>query len=81
MNSVDLTPLYRSSIGFDRLASLIDSALASETTASGYPHYNIEMLDESRFDDIRPYNDDEVVDILHKLINECEKNNEDTKES
>lgn len=49
MNSVDLTPLYRSSIGFDRLASLIDSALASETTASGYPHYNIEMLDESRY--------------------------------
>ena len=30
------------------------------------------MLDESRFDDIRPYNDDEVVDILHKLINEKE---------
>ncbi len=27
MNSIDLTPLYRSSVGFDRLASLIDRAL------------------------------------------------------
>lgn len=49
MNSVDLTPLYRSSVGFDRLASLIDSALSAEPTTSGYPPYNIEMLDDSRY--------------------------------
>ena len=49
MNSVDLTPLYRSSIGFDRFASLIDSALTSETSASSYPPYNIEVLDENRY--------------------------------
>lgn len=49
MNSVDLTPLYRSSIGFDRLASLIDSALTSESSASGYPPYNIEVLEENRY--------------------------------
>ncbi|QYJ99761.1 Hsp20 family protein [Shewanella psychrotolerans] len=49
MNSVDLTPLYRSSIGFDRLASLIDSALASDASSSAYPPYNIEILDESRY--------------------------------
>ncbi|GAA5131304.1 Hsp20 family protein [Thalassotalea piscium] len=49
MNSVDLTPLYRSSIGFDRLASLIDHALTSEATIGGYPHYNIEILDENRY--------------------------------
>ena len=49
MNSIDLTPLYRSSVGFDRLASLIDSALATESTASGYPPYDIEGLDENRY--------------------------------
>lgn len=49
MNSVDLTPLYRSSIGFDRLASMIDSALASDNTVSGYPPYNIEMLEENKY--------------------------------
>lgn len=49
MNSIDLTPLYRSSIGFDRLASLIDSALSSDTVSSGYPPYNIEVLEDNRY--------------------------------
>lgn len=49
MNAIDLTPLYRSSIGFDRLASLIDNALTTESTTSGYPPYNIEVLDENRY--------------------------------
>ncbi|SEQ98216.1 molecular chaperone IbpA [Amphritea atlantica] len=49
MNTIDLTPLYRNSIGFDRLASLLDSALSSNTVSSGYPPYNIEALDENRY--------------------------------
>ncbi|MFN3019266.1 Hsp20 family protein [Vibrio coralliilyticus] len=49
MNSIDLTPLYRNSVGFDRLASLLDHALTSETTVSGYPPYNIEVLSENRY--------------------------------
>jgi molecular chaperone IbpA len=49
MNSIDLTPLYRSSIGFDRLASLIDSALSSDTVGSGYPPYNIEVIEDNRY--------------------------------
>ena len=48
MNSLDLTPFYRSSIGFDRLGSLINSALSSDNTVS-YPPYNIEVLDENRY--------------------------------
>lgn len=47
MNSIDLTPLYRHSIGFDSLASLIDSAL--NDTVSGYPPYNIEIHDENKY--------------------------------
>lgn len=49
MNTVDLGPFYRSSVGFDRLASLIDNALTSDKSAPGYPPYNIEMLDENRY--------------------------------
>lgn len=49
MNSIDFTPLYRNSIGFDRLASLLDHALTSETTTQGYPPYNIEMLEDNRY--------------------------------
>lgn len=50
MNAIDLTPLYRSTVGFDRLASLLDNALAKEPpSSSGYPPYNIEVLDENRY--------------------------------
>ena len=49
MNAIDLTPLYRSSVGFDRLGSLINHALTTESTTSGYPPYNIEVLEENRY--------------------------------
>jgi len=48
MNTLDLTPLYRSSIGFDRFGSLLDSALRSEQS-TGYPPYNIEVVDENEY--------------------------------
>jgi len=47
MTSFDFAPLFRTAIGFDRLARLMDTA-ASSAEASGYPPYNIEKLgDES----------------------------------
>ncbi len=49
MNSIDLSPLYRSSIGYDRLGSLIDSAFRAADHASGYPPYNIEVLDDNHY--------------------------------
>ncbi|MBB3167532.1 Hsp20 family protein [Simiduia aestuariiviva] len=49
MNAIDLTPLYRNSIGFDRLAQLLDSAMSADTVTSGYPPYNIEELEENRY--------------------------------
>ena len=48
MNSIDLTPLYRSSIGFDRYASLLDNTLSSESF-TGFPAYDIEMMDDDRY--------------------------------
>ncbi len=48
MNSIDLTPLYRNSVGFDRFASLLDNALNSEPS-SGFPSYDIEMVDDDRY--------------------------------
>ncbi len=49
MNTIDLTPLYRNSVGFDRLASMLDSAFRSEAHSAGYPPYNIEALDDTRY--------------------------------
>jgi molecular chaperone IbpA len=43
----DLTPLYRSSVGFDRLARLMDEAAGFEVPA--YPPYNIEKLGEDEY--------------------------------
>lgn len=49
MSSIDLTPLYRSSISYDRLGSLIDNALRGSDHSTGYPPYNIEVLDENHY--------------------------------
>ena len=49
MNSIDCTPLYRNSIGFDRLAALLDSAMRTEVAPGGYPPYNIEILGDERY--------------------------------
>ena len=45
----DLSPLYRSSIGFDRLASLLETASNQDTGATSYPPYNIELLSENEY--------------------------------
>lgn len=49
MNRLDLTPLYRNSIGYDRFASLIESALQKEQSP-GYPPYNIALIDETHYE-------------------------------
>jgi molecular chaperone IbpA len=49
MNSIDLTPLYRNSVGFDRMASLLDNALRSQKAGVGFPPYDIETTGEDRY--------------------------------
>lgn len=48
MRNLDLTPLYRSFIGFDHLASMMDNATRQEKQPA-YPPYNIELLAEDRY--------------------------------
>lgn len=47
MRTIDFSPLYRSVVGFDRLAGLLESAAADG--ASGYPPYNIERTAENAY--------------------------------
>jgi molecular chaperone IbpA len=49
MNTIDLTPLYRSSVGFDRMGSLLDNALRSQKAGVGFPPYDIETTGEDRY--------------------------------
>jgi molecular chaperone IbpA len=47
MRSYDLTPLYRSTVGFDRVFDLIDTLGKSDS--NGYPPYNIERVSENDY--------------------------------
>jgi molecular chaperone IbpA len=48
MRAFDFAPLYRSTIGFDRLVSLLDAASGVDQDA-GYPPYNIERLGDTDY--------------------------------
>src|SRR5258705_2879408 len=49
MRTFDLAPLYRSTVGFDRLISLVDQLAGHNGNASGYPPYNIERTGEDAY--------------------------------
>jgi molecular chaperone IbpA len=49
MDSFDLSPLFRSTIGFDRLMRLADAATRVDSAASAYPPYNIETTGENAY--------------------------------
>ena len=46
---IDFSPLYRSTVGFDRLFSLMDAMGAGETSQPSYPPYNIERTGETSY--------------------------------
>ena len=49
MTTINLTPLYRNTVGFDRLASLLDNSFWTEQSHTSYPPYDIEAVDEHRY--------------------------------
>src|SRR5712691_7709507 len=49
MRTFDLAPLYRSTVGFDRLFSLLDQVGGFDGSAPSYPPYNIERTGENTY--------------------------------
>ena len=49
MDPFDFSPLFRSTIGFDRLARLLDSATRVDSAALAYPPYNIEKTGDNAY--------------------------------
>jgi molecular chaperone IbpA len=49
MLNYDLSPFYRSTVGFDRLFAMLDKAGGAEQNASTYPPYNIERTGENAY--------------------------------
>lgn len=49
MRSYDLSPLYRATVGFDRMADLLDRVMTQDSAPSTYPPYNIEKTAEDAY--------------------------------
>ncbi|MFN3143923.1 MAG: Hsp20 family protein [Paracoccaceae bacterium] len=49
MRTLDLSPLYRATVGFDRIADMMDRVLASDVSQPTYPPYNIEKTAENAY--------------------------------
>lgn len=49
MRTFDFAPLYRSTIGFDHLSSLLDAVAQREQSQPSYPPYNIELLGKDQY--------------------------------
>ena len=49
MRKLDFAPLYRSTVGFDHLSSLLDAVNRSDNNTQTYPPYNIELLEQDKY--------------------------------
>jgi molecular chaperone IbpA len=63
MRQFDFSPLYRSTVGFDRLASILDQAMSADPSQNTYPPYNIEKTGEDAYRitiAVAGFSDDEI---------------------
>lgn len=63
MTTIDLSPLYRNTVGFDHMATLLDAAMRREQSAPGFPPYNIEVTGENDYEitlAVAGYSEDEL---------------------
>ena len=49
MRTYDFSPLFRSTVGFDRVSRLLDAALQGADNGQGYPPYNIAKVGEDQY--------------------------------
>ena len=82
MRQFDFAPLYRSTVGFDRLAQMLDSAGGFE--AEGYPPYNIERLGDNEYRitmAVAGFSEDELkIDVKEQTLNVKGEKKADEKE-
>jgi len=67
MRSYDLTPLYRNTVGFDRIFDLLDSS--GKIDAGGYPPYNIERVDDDAYRvtlAVAGFGEDDIDIVVHE---------------
>jgi molecular chaperone IbpA len=73
MRQIDFAPLYRSTVGFDRLFDLLDSIPGFDAGPAAYPPYNIERLGENEYRitmAVAGFSEDELkVDVKEQILN------------
>lgn len=82
MNAFDLSPLFRTAIGFDRLAHALETA--NRADAGGYPPYNIELTGEDRYRismAVAGFGADEIdVEVKENLLTVTGRKSEDVED-
>jgi molecular chaperone IbpA len=71
MRHVDFSPLYRSTVGFDRLFTMLDSLAQPDGGAQTYPPYNIERTGEDSYRismAVAGFSDDEISIEAHRNV-------------
>ena len=49
MRTLDFSPLYRTAIGYDHVLNMLENATRGETKNTGYPPYNIEVVEQDKY--------------------------------
>lgn len=68
MTAYDLSPLIRTTVGFDHLMRLMDSAMRTENSSESYPPYNIEKVGEEAYRivvAVAGFSDDDINITIH----------------
>ncbi len=82
--NLDLTPLFRTSVGFDRLAQMMSQAHRIDQNNASYPPYNIETIEENQYqitlalagftqNDIEITSEQNVLVVRGKVQNDVER--------
>ncbi len=82
--NLDLTPLFRTSVGFDRMAQMMNQAHRIDQNNVAYPPYNIETLDENKYqitlalagftqDDLEITSEQNILVVRGKTENDVER--------
>jgi len=82
--NLDLTPLFRTSVGFDRMAQMMNQAHRMDQQNVAYPPYNIETLEENQYqitlalagftqDDVQITSEHNVLVVRGKVNNDVER--------
>src|SRR5438552_12161268 len=73
MRQIDFAPLYRSTVGFDRMFDMLDGVSGCDAGPTAYPPYNIERLGDSEYRitmAVAGFSEDELkVDVKEQMLN------------